>query len=233
MTTDMMEREAQRACSDLSVLAQRMDARPQIDKLAAALAKAQGEFPAIPRNREVKVTMKSGGSYTFKYAPLDTILECVRPCLSANGLALTSLVVDGKVRTMLLHESGQSLEHSIPMGDVENIQGLGSELTYLRRYGVTCILCLAPDEDDDGNAACGNGREITERTPRGKKPPPAPAANQYVDGARKAIANAETVKRLKEVEAKIHDYRKAGQISDDEATELDKLVLAKQDALHP
>lgn len=208
---------------------------PQIGKLAGALAKAQGEFPPIPRTREVNVTMKTGGTYTFKYAPLDTILEAVRPALSKHGLALTSLVQKGEVQTMLMHESGEFLSHSIPMGEVQNIQGLGSEMTYLRRYGVTAILCLAPDEDDDGNAACGNERSITERAPKngnGKKPAP-PASNQYVEGARKAINNAETVKRLKEVEAKIHDYRQAGQISDDEATELDKLVLAKQDALHP
>ena len=39
--------------------------------LFGALAKAQAAFPAIPRDRTVKVTMKSGGTYSFAYAPLD------------------------------------------------------------------------------------------------------------------------------------------------------------------
>jgi hypothetical protein len=235
-----METAAQRA-QERAILRQAFPTQrgPQIGKLAAALAKAQGAFLPIPKTREVKVTMKSGGSYTFKYAPLDAILEAVRPALSANGLAITSLMVDGckAIKTMLVHESGELLEHEMPLGNVENIQALGSEITYLRRYGITAMLCIAPDEDDDGNAASGNQRDITEREPQKRtrsKPadPPPTGQNEYVVGAKKAIANAASVMRLKEVEAKIQAYSKDGHINPAEFDELDKLVLAKSDDLH-
>ena len=40
-----------------------------------ALVKAQEQFPPIGRDKSVKVTSKSGASYTFKYAPLDSIWD--------------------------------------------------------------------------------------------------------------------------------------------------------------
>ena len=132
--------------------------------LYGALAKAQGAFPAIPRDREVKVQMKSGGSYTFRYAPLDTILEKVRGPLAANGLALSQLLDGADLVTMLLHESGASLSGRIPIPGSDNVQGYGSTITYLRRYAIQAILGIASEEDDDGNASAGN--RASTATPR-------------------------------------------------------------------
>src|SRR3990167_1808824 len=88
-------------------------------ELAAALAKAQSEFPPIERGKTVRVQTKTGGSYTFTYAPLDEILAAVKPVLSENGLALSQLLsnLDGKpaLRTMLLHASGGFLEDICPL----------------------------------------------------------------------------------------------------------------------
>ncbi len=139
-----------------------MNQSEQINELAAALAKAQGMFPDIPRNRSVKVTMKSGGSYNFKYATLDSILEAVRKPLSENGLSLACyLHADDKgelCATRLMHSSGQWIECSFPIivDAGANAQGWGSALTYAKRNGVSALLALHADEDDDGNSACGN-----------------------------------------------------------------------------
>lgn len=135
--------------------------------IAAALATAQGEFGAVLRDKTVTVTMKSGGKYTFAYAPLESILHAVKPALAKNSLALTQamLVADGKdyVETTLRHASGQTLANRIPLFVRDDgPQAYGSALTYARRYGVTLLLCIAADDDDDGNAAEGNSAEAKE-----------------------------------------------------------------------
>lgn len=148
--------------------------------LAAALAKAQGDFPAIPRDRTVTVRMREkpggqpGGTYTFRYAPLETILEKTRKPLAENGIALVQSIVlddDGKggavevVRTTMLHESGEWLACDVPMfvgtGDNRS-QAYASGMTYSRRYGVTLLLCVAADEDDDGN---GGDQDLDKARP--------------------------------------------------------------------
>lgn len=129
--------------------------------IAGALAKAQGEFGAVLRDKTVTVTMKSGGKYTFSYAPLESILHAVKPALSKNGLSLTQAMIvrEGKdfVETTLRHASGECLSNSIPLFVRDDgPQAYGSALTYARRYGVTLLLCISADDDDDGNAAEGN-----------------------------------------------------------------------------
>lgn len=125
--------------------------------LAAALAKAQSSFPAINRDKEVTVQTKTGGSYKFKYAPLDSILAAVRAPLADNGLAIAQLLDDGELVTMLLHKDGARLSGRVALPNVgDNVQALGSAITYLRRYSLQAMLGIAAEEDDDGNRAAGN-----------------------------------------------------------------------------
>jgi ERF superfamily len=134
--------------------------------LAAALAKAQAAFPTIQRDKGVTVKTKAGGEYTFKYAPLDTILAAVRKPLSDNGLAIVQLLDDGDLVTMLLHSGGAKLSGSVALPTDVDIQGLGSAITYLRRYSLQAILGIAAEEDDDGNRASGNMARPVSGAPR-------------------------------------------------------------------
>jgi hypothetical protein len=131
---------------------------PTVDvgPLAAALAKAQMQFPPITRDKTVTVQTKTGGSYSFKYAPLDSILGAVRGPLSANGLVLVQMLDSGGLVTTLIHESGASLSGRVDLPQTADIQGLGSAITYLRRYAIQAVLGIAAEEDDDGNRAAGN-----------------------------------------------------------------------------
>lgn len=153
-----------------------MNTSESFAQIAAALAAAQGEFPIIPRDRTVRVDIRDKqdrsrivGGYSFRYAPLETILEKTRPALAKNGLAITqSIVTDERgnemLRTMLLHSSGEWMYCDVPIftgsGDNQS-QAYASGMTYSRRYGVTLILCVSADEDDDGN-----GGEQGEGHPR-------------------------------------------------------------------
>lgn len=140
--------------------------------LAAALAKAQASFPVISRDKEVTVVLKTGGSYKFKYAPLDAILAAVRAALADNGLAISQLLDGGDLVTMLLHKDGQTLtgRFPLPRSDGDTVQALGSAITYLRRYSIQAILGIAAEEDDDGNRASGNTVRAAG-APQPEKPP--------------------------------------------------------------
>jgi hypothetical protein len=138
-----------------------------LGELAKALAAAQSELKNPTRNRTVRVKMSSGGSYSFEYATLDAILDSLRPVLSKHGLALIS-AVDGSVcTTRLIHTSGQWIETSIPiMVAGSGAQAYGSAITYARRYGISSLLPIAAEEDDDANAAEGNEATKTDHPPK-------------------------------------------------------------------
>lgn len=156
------------------------------ENLHSALAAAQGEFEPIKRDKSVTVTMKSGGKYSFSYAPLESILHAVTPALSRHGLSLTQATTaleSGKefLKTTLRHASGETLENLIPIFVRDDgPQAYGSALTYARRYGVTLLLCISADDDDDGNAAEGNNAEVTRQPVPAQKRGPSSQAREYV-----------------------------------------------------
>jgi hypothetical protein len=121
-----------------------------IAALAAALAKAQGEMEGAAKGN-VNPHFKS------KYADLASVWDACREPLSKNGLAILQPVkADGArvtVTTLLVHSSGQWVEEALTMTAQQNTpQGVGSAITYGRRYGLASMVGIAP-EDDDGHAA--------------------------------------------------------------------------------
>lgn len=124
----------------------------QINELAAALAIAQGAIEGAAKD-------KTNPHFKSSYADLASVWEACREHLAKNGLSVVQPVVkllDGPtvLVTRLLHRSGQWIEDGgIPLlSSKEDMQGLGSALTYARRYGLMAMVGIAP-EDDDGNAA--------------------------------------------------------------------------------
>jgi hypothetical protein len=165
--------------------------RPPIDHLAAALAKAQGQIHAAEKSRKNE-------HFRSKYATLADVWDACRGPLSANGLSVAQLVraADGgvEVETVLLHASGQSISSVLALPVAQNTaQGLGSAITYGRRYGLAAMVGVAPDEDDDGNAASGTTSQRAE--PRGQSARAAAPSQQGKadaeghDGGQKAAAD--------------------------------------------
>lgn len=146
-----------------------MNQSEQINELNAALSKAQGAFPAIPKTKMAKVRMKSGGEYTYMYADLADILLAVVPKLSENGLCLRQPVrLAGnamRLFTEVHHASGQwTSDDGLPLSSGLLPQEFGSELSYMKRYGACGMLGIAPDVDDDAKMANeAKGRKRDER----------------------------------------------------------------------
>jgi hypothetical protein len=118
--------------------------------ISKALLKAQGEFLPIEKNTN---------AFKYKYAPLDHVLDCIRPALTKHGILITqpSEIQDGTPvqRTVLFHiESGESIISSMELQCTTGAQDRGSEVTYLRRYTLMSSAGIFPvNEDDDGKAA--------------------------------------------------------------------------------
>lgn len=132
---------------------------PNIGQLYAALAKAQGAFPDIPKT-------KTGHGY--KYADIADILKIVRPILSKNGLAVFQNIEGDQLVTTLAHEGGATLCSKYPLvqdgtGRMNNIQRMGAALTYARRYSLSALLGVAADSDiDAADVDVAGGRETAK-----------------------------------------------------------------------
>lgn len=156
---------------------------PGTPKLASALAKAQGAFRPIEKNRQVVIQTKSGGSYKFRYADLEELIDATRSHLAANGLSIVQLIAGANLRTVLLHESGEELASDMPLGAAagsgDDIKTFGAKISYLRRYAYQSMLCLAADDDiDEDGEEAGSGQQPA-RSKAEKKPDQPPAKPAY------------------------------------------------------
>ena len=124
--------------------------------LYGALVAAQAEMRAPTKDREVKVKMKSGGTYTFAYATMAAMVEAARPILTKHGLWFTQFIEGGSMVTRIIHASGH-MDCPIPMPNLPSApQEAGSIITYFKRYSFAAAFGQVAEEEDDGNIAQGN-----------------------------------------------------------------------------
>lgn len=138
------------------------DMSAEIGELASALATAQSEFETIRATRTGQT-----GHRQYRYADLSDYLETALKVLPKHGLAIIQRPqpTDGKrvhLQTILVHKSGQFMSGELVMiCDNATPQGIGSTITYARRYSVAAMLGLAVDEDDDGRVGSLPARPAT------------------------------------------------------------------------
>lgn len=182
-----------------------------INKLAIALVKAQSEITSISKDSE-------NTHFKSKYATLNNIIDETRPILAKNGLAILQMPGgDGEnviMKTMILHESGEWMEtEPLVMRPVKNDpQGMGSCITYARRYSYSALLSISTEEDDDGNASShapnssyirssGQSNNNTRQQSESPKQAPAASSNSVLsdvisDGQIKLIAVEKNKQKL-------------------------------------
>lgn len=128
-----------------------------------ALVAFQAELPDVSKGG-------TNPAFKSKYATLPDITKAVFPVASKHGLAFVTFPDEtdhGPVlRYELRHTSGESITGSFGLPDGAKAQEYGSWITYFRRYILSAITGITPDEDDDGNAAT----TARSRAPRGKHP---------------------------------------------------------------
>jgi hypothetical protein len=122
-----------------------------IIKIAPAFLKAQQEMSKVSKGA-------ANPFFKSKYADLASVMEAVKGPLNDNGISYLQPTKSAGghaiVETVLLHSSGEWLSEELSVPIVkQDPQGVGSALSYGKRYGLQSI-CGLPAADDDGNAAC-------------------------------------------------------------------------------
>ena len=105
------------------------------------------------------LTDKENPFFQSKYADLSSVWEVARKPLTDNGLSVvqTMDISDGGVivETTLLHISGEYITGRLFIKPEKNTpQGIGSAITYARRYSFSAMIGIST-EDDDGERAMG------------------------------------------------------------------------------
>ena len=166
-----------------------MTSSPTIAALAAALAKAQAKMAGAKKD-------STNPHFRSAYADLASVWDACRKELSENGLSVVQVpeMENGgdnfkiKVNTLLMHSSGEWISGDLVMIPVkDDPQGVGSAITYARRYALSAFVGIAP-EDDDGNAAAKSPPVVDER--------PVQRGPSAADVACESIGNADSLDQL-------------------------------------
>lgn len=182
----MIERAAKDPAVDIEKFERLMAMKERVESQRASLAFAEAfaqlqlDLPVIDRSGSIVVYSKTdrerpggvpAGAQPIQqtpYATLDDIIEALRKPLHAHGFSLRfeyETTADGRLATTayLRHRSGHEISAKSPplqhdsTGSKNNVQAVGSSLTYGRRYALMAVVPIvshAPqDADDDGKAA--------------------------------------------------------------------------------
>ncbi len=128
-----------------------MNKSEHIAELALSLSKAQGA---------IKGALKDSLNPHFKakYADLASVWDACREQLAKNELSVVQMPEVSEtggiaVETILMHSSGQWISSRVVMPlNKPDAHGIGTAITYARRYALAAMVGIAP-EDDDGNHA--------------------------------------------------------------------------------
>ena len=188
--------------------------------LVEAMVAFHSEVGNVEKDGRVERESRGGAAFRFKYATLTAVLGAVRELLSKNGLFVAQEIVQDEdlrritVRSVLYHVGGASLvcQATMPVEDWKP-QALGSLTTYLRRYTLLSLLCVAT-EDDNGESAVAPTRTAPRRSTA--SPP------QKADGPSEAM--------LKKIAALGGDVEKARAMSYESAIQYGKQLRAQADA---
>lgn len=125
-------------------------------KMALAMAKAQGAMRGALKDA-------ANPFFKSKYADLASVWDDCRHPLSANEIAVfqmpTAIGPRVTITTLLAHSSGEWLESDLEMKSKdESPQGIGSVISYARRYALAAMVGVY-QIDDDAEGAQGRNKQ--------------------------------------------------------------------------
>jgi hypothetical protein len=165
---------------NIPVLSQSMSS-DSIAALAKAMIKAQASIVPASKDRLNPFTRSM-------YATLGSVVDSCRQALLNAGIWVTQypVPVDGGesgsvigLVTKLVHADSGEWQSSLLVMPVpkNDPQGFGSALTYARRYGLSAMVGIVTEDDDDANGACLQPRSnAVVADPVQTPPPPAKPA---------------------------------------------------------
>jgi len=122
-----------------------------------SLAKAKAAAQAEMKN---PVFDSTNPHFKSKFASLKAVREAVLPAFTKHGISVSqdATSADGGVNiyTVLTHESGEWEEYGplfVPCK--QDAHGIGSGVTYGKRYHLQAVTLVVGDDDDDANGAVG------------------------------------------------------------------------------
>lgn len=130
------------------------------------LAKALSQVQAVLEN----VTKDQKG-YNYKYANLTSCLEVIKQPFLEHNLAISQVISihEGEqvLITLLIHQSGEwiksifPLKHEVAKG-MNDMQALGSAISYARRYALSSIVGIGQEDDDGASLKKDNTKTDTK-----------------------------------------------------------------------
>ncbi len=176
-------------------------------ELAKALAKVQAEIGAAAKS-------STNPHFRSKYADLSEVWGAWQASGPKHGLSLLQtmkLLPDGQqaLVTTLLHESGESVTGEMLLTPTKNdMQGMGSAITYARRYCMAAMVGIVQDDDDANAASAGapanNGHARTAAPKQVESPEQAKAreAGNRIKEALNLSAKPEEIDNIIKVQGK-------------------------------
>lgn len=141
----------------------------EIVEMSANIAEWAAAFPLAQKDMGDVIKSKRNEHFRSKYAELSDVIDAVMPALNEHGFSVLQPVAVNNagnvcVTTMVLHKSGQWLRSTLQMKPVKpDPQGVGSAITYARRYALQAVAGVAPEDDDGNGASLPDRRQETKR----------------------------------------------------------------------
>lgn len=140
-----------------------MEKSETIGNLTLALSKVQAKLKPAKEN-------STNPFFKKKYADLGAVWDSVRELLAENELAIVQMPTDvGGLTTILSHSSGEYLASTCYIPSKEDAHGVGSAISYGRRYALAAFIGVVTG-DDDGNSAV-KGASSKSSTPKSSSKP--------------------------------------------------------------
>lgn len=138
-------------------------------EISKALVKAWSAIETPKHNSSVKVKTKNGGEYQFEYTDLTGIFEALKEVYKDNAIMVMQNAYttdDGMVavETTFLHESGEWVKSKpLKFPSDRDMQGLGGQITYMKRYSLSAMSGISTEKDDDANYTSGNTATFNQK----------------------------------------------------------------------
>ena len=121
----------------------------------------------IKAQKAMGKALKQSTANYGKYVDLQGVLNACGDAFNDNNFSIQQPhgrdVYGDFVKTLLIHITGQRFESKLYLVlERQTMQGLGSAITYARRYALMGMAGLAP-EDDDGNDA--SAKQVNTKPP--------------------------------------------------------------------